>query len=56
MLHLAMSPDGQSVVSAGADETLRFWNCFPKEQDKSKETPTANSSSSSVLSMLRYVR
>lgn len=28
VLHLAMSPDGSSVVSAAADETLRFWNVF----------------------------
>ena len=55
VLHLSMSPDSQSIVSAGADETLRFWNCFPKEQDKSKETSTTNSSSSG-LSMLQYVR
>jgi len=28
VLHLANSPDGASVCSAGADETLRFWNVF----------------------------
>lgn len=28
VLHLAQSPDGTSVVSAAADETLRFWKCF----------------------------
>jgi len=28
VLHMAVSPDGASVVSAGADETLRFWNVF----------------------------
>ena len=25
VLHLATSPDGCTVVSAAADETLRFW-------------------------------
>ncbi len=28
VLHMAASPDGSSVVSAGADETLRFWSVF----------------------------
>lgn len=28
VLNLAMGPDGETVVSAGADETLRLWNCF----------------------------
>ncbi|KAI3430400.1 hypothetical protein D9Q98_004995 [Chlorella vulgaris] len=28
VLHLAQSPDGTTVVSAAADETLRFWRCF----------------------------
>ena len=28
VLHLAQSPDGTTVVSAAADETLRFWSCF----------------------------
>lgn len=28
VLHLAMSPDGQSVVSGAGDETLRFWKPF----------------------------
>lgn len=29
VLHMAMSPDGSAVVSAAADETLRFWDIFP---------------------------
>jgi len=28
VLHLAMSPDGTTVASAAADETLRFWKVF----------------------------
>ena len=28
VLHLAKSPDGETIVSAGADETLRFWPIF----------------------------
>lgn len=28
VLHMACSPDGSTVVSAAADETLRFWDVF----------------------------
>lgn len=28
VLYLAMSPDGQTVVTGAGDETLRFWKCF----------------------------
>jgi cell division cycle protein 20 (cofactor of APC complex) len=36
VLHLALSPDCSTVVSAGADETLRFWKIF--EHSKSTST------------------
>ena len=26
VLYLAMSPDGQTIVTGAGDETLRFWN------------------------------
>jgi len=32
VLQLAMSPDGETVVSGAEDETLRFWKVFQKEQ------------------------
>ncbi|KAI4178830.1 MAG: hypothetical protein L6R41_008183 [Letrouitia leprolyta] len=32
VLYLAMSPDGQTVVTGAGDETLRFWKCFNKRQ------------------------
>jgi len=25
-----MNPDGSSIVTGAGDETLRFWNVFPK--------------------------
>lgn len=37
VLHLAMSPDGSTVISAGADETLRLWKCFAPDPAKKKE-------------------
>lgn len=36
VLHLAMSPDGSTVVSAAADETLRLWKCFATDPAKKK--------------------
>ena len=29
VLYLAMSPDGQTIVTGAGDETLRFWSAFP---------------------------
>jgi cell division cycle 20-like protein 1 (cofactor of APC complex) len=29
VLYLAISPDGQNIVTGAGDETLRFWNVFP---------------------------
>ncbi|XP_014251198.1 cell division cycle protein 20 homolog [Cimex lectularius] len=37
VLHLAMSPDGTTVLSAGADETLRLWKCFASDPKQKKE-------------------
>ncbi|KAH9868739.1 hypothetical protein J1614_007811 [Plenodomus biglobosus] len=31
VLYLAMSPDGQVIVTGAGDETLRFWNAFKKK-------------------------
>jgi len=32
VLALAKSPDGTTMVSAGADETLQLWKCFPRKE------------------------
>lgn len=31
VLYLSMSPDGETIVTGAGDETLRFWNLFPKK-------------------------
>ncbi|CAD7925970.1 unnamed protein product [Amoebophrya sp. A120] len=35
VLYLALSPDGQSIVTGAGDETLRFWNVFPGSSGRS---------------------
>eukprot|EP01039_Chlorochromonas_danica_P008878 gene8876-9791_t len=42
VLHMAVSPDGSSVVSGAADETLRFWNIFASES-RSKRGDSSSS-------------
>ncbi|CAI5503085.1 unnamed protein product [Closterium sp. Naga37s-1] len=37
VLFLAVSPDGQTIVTGAGDETLRFWNVFPGT--KSQQLP-----------------
>ncbi|KAJ3789335.1 WD40 repeat-like protein [Lentinula aff. detonsa] len=37
VLYLAMSPDGETIVTGAGDETLRFWNAFPKKESGEKE-------------------
>ncbi|KAG0050199.1 substrate-specific activator of APC-dependent proteolysis [Gryganskiella cystojenkinii] len=47
VLYLALSPDGQTIVTGAGDETLRFWNVFQKskaertEEDELSFSPTA---------------
>ncbi|XP_043941343.1 cell division cycle protein 20 homolog [Protopterus annectens] len=48
VLNLAMSPDGSTVVSAAADETLRLWKCFDIDIIKKKEKEKAAKAVSSL--------
>eukprot|EP00041_Stephanoeca_diplocostata_P026085 m.695512 g.695512 ORF g.695512 m.695512 type:complete len:581 (+) comp22889_c0_seq2:235-1977(+) len=48
VLYLAMSPDGESIVTGAGDETLRFWNVFNKTQ--------APKQTSSVLNLFTHIR
>ncbi|GAA5966517.1 hypothetical protein JCM8115_002702 [Rhodotorula mucilaginosa] len=49
VLYLACSPDGQTIVTGAGDETLRFWNAFPKSKTERK-------TESSVLSPFGSIR
>jgi cell division cycle protein 20 (cofactor of APC complex) len=43
VLHMAAGPDGSTVCSAGADETLRFWRVFGENRSKVAEESSAPS-------------
>ena len=54
VLHMAASPNGTTVVSAAADETLRFWDVFAKPD--AKGTNTGIVQKSSLMSSMRRIR
>jgi len=54
-LHMAQSPDGTTVVSAAADETLRFWKCFAESSvDSKKVAKDAANAERSVLKRFNF--
>ncbi|XP_055809574.1 protein FIZZY-RELATED 2-like [Solanum dulcamara] len=44
VLYLAISPDGQMIVTGAGDETLRFWNVFPSPKSQNTESEIGASS------------
>ncbi|TRY70981.1 hypothetical protein TCAL_08248 [Tigriopus californicus] len=50
VLHLSMSPDGSTIVSGGADETLRLWKCFQPDPSKKKQEIQSKSGGSKLIS------
>ena len=42
VLYLAMSPDGQTIVTGAGDETLRFWNVFPGPKTKGDSSDSSS--------------
>ncbi|CAH4034005.1 cell division cycle protein 20 homolog [Pieris brassicae] len=55
VLHLCLSPDGTSVLSAGADETLRLWKVFMLDPAKKKD-PVDTKAAKSLLNMNSLIR
>jgi len=51
VLHLAQSPDGETVVSGAADETLRFWKVFGPAKRKTKSHQPAGGGAFSVANI-----
>ena len=56
ILHVASSPDGQTVATAAADETLRFWKCFEGNKKPQAHFHKLNSSSTPDFNISKYIR
>ena len=52
VLYLAMSPDGQTIVTGAGDETLRFWSVFPQSKEKDSGVLATNSWMTGSLEIL----
>ena len=51
VLSLCVSPDGSTALSAGADETLRFWECFGAAAPKKKKHAAALGSAAARIGL-----
>lgn len=58
VLHMCVSPDGSTVVSAAGDETLRFWEIFaaPTKKHQSSLHHSTSGNGSSKLSWISQIR
>jgi len=53
ILNMSASPDGQTIVSAAADETLRFWRCFAHDEKAKKKVRQGGATRSRLVPSLR---
>jgi cell division cycle protein 20 (cofactor of APC complex) len=53
VLQTCLSPDTSTLVSAGADETLRLWKAFTPDPAKKKEQAKAKGAVSSLRMGIR---
>jgi len=53
VLNTCLSPDGTTILSAGADETLRLWRAFAPDPAKKKEQAKAKQAASSLRMGIR---
>jgi len=51
VLHMATSPDGSTVVSAAADETIRFWRAFGDGSEAAKQRSAKAAPQSTIRSV-----
>ena len=51
-----MSPDGQTVCSGAADETLRLWECFTVDVTKKRKEKTMESRSNTNSKLFSAIR
>lgn len=56
VLHLAQSPDGTSLISAGADESLRYWRIYDPVDDVKKSQAASAASSVKPSASTRSIR
>jgi len=52
VLYLAVSPEGQNVVTGAGDETLRFWSVFPPPAGRPACSSSAGGASTGTINFL----